>query len=83
METAGNAIVSCAGAKHRKVIGLASGQPRYRILIVEDQQENWMLLRTLLLEAGFDVKVAENGAAGVDAFRPGNPTSSGWTGACR
>ena len=72
IQAAENAIVP-ARSRPRKVIGLAAGQPRYRILIVEDQQENWMLLRTLLLEAGFDVKVAENGAAGVDAFQSWQP----------
>ena len=50
------------------VTALAEGQPEYRILIVEDQQENWMVLQRLLENAGFRVRVAENGAQGVKEF---------------
>jgi signal transduction histidine kinase/ActR/RegA family two-component response regulator len=47
---------------------LAPGQGDIRVLIVEDQQENWLLLRQLLERAGFQVRVAENGMEGVEAF---------------
>jgi CheY-like chemotaxis protein len=56
-----------------RVIALAEGQPEYRILIVEDQQENWMVLERLLANAGFQVRVAENGAQGVKEFRQWRP----------
>lgn len=49
-------------------VALAPGQPEYRVLIVEDQQENWLLLRHLLEEAGFVTEVAKNGAEGVEMF---------------
>ena len=52
---------------------LAEGQPEYRILIAEDQQENWMILERLLQSAGFRVRVAENGAQAVDEFREWRP----------
>jgi CheY-like chemotaxis protein len=52
---------------------VAEGQPEYRILIVEDQPENWTVLRRLLENAGFRVRVAENGAQGVKAFREWHP----------
>lgn len=52
---------------------LAEGQPEYRILIVEDQRENWMVLERLLMNAGFRVRVAENGAQGVQEFREWRP----------
>jgi len=55
------------------VIALAEGQPEYRVLIVEDQQENWMVLERLLKDAGFRVRVAENGAQGVKEFREWRP----------
>ena len=55
------------------VIALAQGQPEYRILIVEDQQENWMVLERLLTYAGFQVHVANDGAAGVAEFRKLRP----------
>jgi CheY-like chemotaxis protein len=52
-----------------QVVGLAPGQPEYRILIVEDKRENWLLLQRLLENAGFHVQVAEDGARGVEMFR--------------
>jgi len=55
------------------VVSLAPGQPLYRILIVEDQLENWLLLRRLLEDVGFDVHVAVNGADGVEEFERWHP----------
>jgi signal transduction histidine kinase/ligand-binding sensor domain-containing protein/CheY-like chemotaxis protein len=56
-----------------EVEGLAPGQPDYRILIVEDRKENWLLLQRLLLDAGFQAQVAENGVRGVEIFRTWRP----------
>ncbi|MEN6585496.1 MAG: ATP-binding protein, partial [Sulfuricella sp.] len=55
------------------VIGLAPGQPEYRILIVEDQEENWLLLQRILEGVGFTVALAENGALGVELFQRFRP----------
>jgi signal transduction histidine kinase/ligand-binding sensor domain-containing protein/CheY-like chemotaxis protein len=55
------------------VAGLAPGQPEYRILIVEDKKANWLLLQRLLVDAGFQVRVAEDGAQGVEMFRSWQP----------
>lgn len=55
------------------VIGLEPGQSDYRILIVEDQLENQLLLQRLLKDAGFTVKVAQNGAEGVEMFQSFRP----------
>jgi signal transduction histidine kinase/ligand-binding sensor domain-containing protein/DNA-binding response OmpR family regulator len=57
----------------RQVVGLAPGQPEYRVLIVEDEKQNWLLLQRLLIDAGFHVRVAEDGAQGVDVFRTWQP----------
>jgi len=57
----------------QKVVGLEPGQPEYRILIVEDKRENWLLLQRLLRDAGFQVQVAEDGAQGVEMFRTWQP----------
>jgi len=56
-----------------RVAGIAPGQPPYRVLIVEDQMENWLLLLRLMEDAGFQVQVAENGAQGVVAFETWHP----------
>ena len=62
-----------ADAEFARVTGLAPGQPRFRVLIVEDEQENRKLLQELLAGAGFDVKVVADGAAGVRAFQSWQP----------
>ncbi len=62
------------GAESRgDVIGLAPGQPDYRILIVEDQLENQLLLTKLMEAVGFQVQVAENGEQGVQMFQRWQP----------
>jgi CheY-like chemotaxis protein/anti-sigma regulatory factor (Ser/Thr protein kinase) len=55
------------------IIGLEAGQPEFRILIVEDEKENWTLLGRMLENAGFQVRVAEDGAQGVEMFRSWRP----------
>jgi CheY-like chemotaxis protein len=56
-----------------RVVGLAPGQPAYRILIVEDRRTNWLLLKRLLEDAGFLVRVAEDGDQAMDSFRIWQP----------
>jgi len=48
-----------------RVVGLAEGQQRYRILIAEDQPENRLLLRNQLDPLGFDLMEVGNGAEAV------------------
>ena len=50
------------------ITGLEPGQPEYRVLIVEDQVENWLLLQRLLENAGFQSQVAGDGPAGIEKF---------------
>ncbi len=52
---------------------LAPGQPDYRVLVVEDQVENWTLLHRMMEKAGFQVRVAQNGAEGVELFSSWQP----------
>ncbi len=51
-----------------EIVGLAPGQPEYRILIVEDQVDNQLLLTRLMKNVGFQVKVAENGEQALALF---------------
>ena len=60
-------------SNRERIIGLAAGQLAYRILIVEDETENRLLLKRLLEDVGFRVQTAENGAAGVELFRTWRP----------
>ncbi len=58
---------------HRVVVGLEPDQPDYRILVVEDQMENALLLRRFLEGAGFQVRHSEDGAQGVALFENWRP----------
>jgi len=59
--------------QHGEVAGLVPGQPRYRILIAEDQTENQLLLSRLMTNIGLEVKVAENGEQCVKMFQDWRP----------
>ncbi len=56
-----------------RVIGLASGQKRHRLLIAEDQAENRLLLRKYLDPMGFDLREAVNGREVVAIFEDWKP----------
>jgi CheY-like chemotaxis protein/anti-sigma regulatory factor (Ser/Thr protein kinase) len=66
-------IVKIEPTEVSKVIGLAPAQPAYRILIVEDQYENQLLLSRLMEAVGFQTKTAENGMLGVQLFQSWHP----------
>jgi signal transduction histidine kinase/ActR/RegA family two-component response regulator len=55
------------------VIGIEDGEPDYRILIVEDNDDNAILLSTLLTQAGLNTRIAKDGKEGTEvaeAWRP-------------
>jgi signal transduction histidine kinase/CheY-like chemotaxis protein len=54
-------------------IELEPGQPEYRILVVDDEPENWMVLERLLEGAGFQVMVAADGETAVQKFADWRP----------
>jgi len=56
-----------------EVIALEPGQPEYRILIIEDQRDNQLLLTLLMESIGLKVKVAENGEEGIRLFQHWHP----------
>jgi CheY-like chemotaxis protein len=59
--------------KRSDIVGLVPNQPVFRILIVEDQLENQLLLTQLMERIGFQVKSAENGEQGVKLFQSWKP----------
>ncbi|WP_231914839.1 PAS domain S-box protein [Methylomonas sp. DH-1] len=71
-ETAAGSTPQAAAAE-REVLALAPGQPEYRILIVEDQIDNQLLLSWLLETVGFRIQLAENGRDGVALFQSWQP----------
>ena len=52
---------------------LEDGQPEWRILIVEDQLENQILLQKILDKAGFVHKTAANGVEAISLFKSWKP----------
>jgi CheY-like chemotaxis protein len=62
-----------AAPSRGRVLGQAEGQPRYRLLIAEDQPENRLLLRQLLDPLGFDLREAVNGQEAVELFEQWHP----------
>jgi signal transduction histidine kinase/CHASE1-domain containing sensor protein/DNA-binding response OmpR family regulator len=57
----------------RQITGLVPGAGPVKILVVDDQKDNRDLLCTLLTNAGFEVREAENGKEAVDLFTRWSP----------
>ncbi|OGR93998.1 MAG: hypothetical protein A2016_12435 [Elusimicrobia bacterium GWF2_62_30] len=55
-------------ARPRQVKGLKPGQPRYRVLVADDKEDNREFLAQLLGSAGFEVGQAANGADALKQF---------------
>lgn len=56
-----------------QVIGLVPNQIQRRILVVDDQKENRLLLVKLLVELGFAVREASNGQEAVEIWQEWHP----------
>ncbi|MEB3160404.1 MAG: ATP-binding protein [Synechocystis sp.] len=68
-----NALESALSPPGRMVIGLEPGQPQYRVLIVEDVEENSRLLQKLLTPLGFDIRIANNGQKAIAVWKTWHP----------
>jgi signal transduction histidine kinase/ligand-binding sensor domain-containing protein/CheY-like chemotaxis protein len=62
-----------AAPERGRAIGLEKGQPRYRLLIAEDQLENRILLHKILERFDFDIRDATNGKEAVELFEQWHP----------
>lgn len=58
---------------HGEVISLALDQSACRVLVVEDQSDNQILLMRILESVGFEVQLAENGAVAVERYKAWQP----------
>ncbi len=56
-----------------RIIGLAPHQPRFRLLIAEDQPENRLLLRKLLEPFDFELREAVNGQEALALYEQWRP----------
>jgi signal transduction histidine kinase/ActR/RegA family two-component response regulator/HAMP domain-containing protein len=57
----------------RRIIGLESGQPAFRLLVVEDDENNRNLMVKLLRSAGFEVEDAVNGRDAIEIWEKWHP----------
>jgi CheY-like chemotaxis protein len=72
--SAGDAAgVAKRDADSRRVVGIEAGQPRYRVLIADDNQENRDLLAHTLGPVGFELRVAKDGAEAIREFQAWQP----------
>ena len=56
-----------------EVAGLTSDQPDWRILVVDDNNENRLLLRDLLSRVGFNIEEAKDGEEAIAKFQQRHP----------
>ena len=66
-----------------RIPGLEQGQPEYRVLVVEDEPENWMVLERLLRKRAFKFAWRMMASREWRASANGGPSSFGWTCGCR
>ncbi len=59
--------------KLQRVLGLEAEQPVYRILAVDDNMENRLLLVKMLQPIGFEVREAENGRQAIEIWESWQP----------
>lgn len=57
----------------QRVIGLMPGQEKFKILVVEDNEFNRILLVELLKQVGFDTQEAANGEEAIELFAQWKP----------
>jgi predicted ATPase/signal transduction histidine kinase/DNA-binding response OmpR family regulator len=71
-EVVETAEVDTKQPSHR-VLAMEPGQPRYRILIVDDNQVDRELLVKMLQPLGFDLREASNGQEAIDVWQQWQP----------
>ncbi|OUC14095.1 MAG: hypothetical protein B0A82_13830 [Alkalinema sp. CACIAM 70d] len=57
----------------QQVVGLAPDQPSYRILVVDDESANRLVLVQLLQSVGFEVREAADGQQAIEAWQAWHP----------
>ena len=70
-EAAADAVAG--GAAQRRVVGLRPGEPRYRVLVADDAQDNRELIVQLLEAVGFRVRSVSDGKAALDEYEKWRP----------
>jgi CheY-like chemotaxis protein len=68
-----SSIINHQSSIHTRVIGLEPGQPYYRLLIVEDDEDSRELLMCILKPMGFQVREAQNGKEAIALWETWQP----------
>lgn len=71
--TLAEATTQAAYTTTRRVLKLAANQPIYKILVVDDRQENRDLIEQLLQSVGFEVYAANNGEEAIAQWQTYQP----------
>ncbi|NJN67865.1 MAG: PAS domain S-box protein [Chloroflexaceae bacterium] len=64
------------------VVALQPGQPCYRLLVVDDEWNNRLLLVNLLKPLGFDLREASNGKEAIEVWEAWSPHLILWISGC-
>lgn len=72
VQESGESVVS-DDTPTQRVIAIASNQPRYKILVVDDKVANQQLMTRLLEPLALDVKVVSDGQAAVETVQQWQP----------
>jgi two-component system sensor histidine kinase/response regulator len=64
---------AASDADESRIVGLAPGQPSYRVLVAEDFDDSRLLLVKLLQTIGFEVRSVENGKACIEQWEAWHP----------
>jgi CheY-like chemotaxis protein len=59
--------------KTRHVLGFQCGQAKWRVLIVDDQEDNRQLLAQILGPVGFEIRLASDGVQAIKEFEQWRP----------
>jgi signal transduction histidine kinase/CheY-like chemotaxis protein len=59
--------------KSSKIISIESGQPRYKILVTDDNEDNRKLLAKVLKRVGFKTRESINGQDALDTWKSWHP----------
>jgi CheY-like chemotaxis protein len=73
VEPVGVSEMTSLVAQEEPTAGIVPDRPDYRVLIVEDVEENRLVLKRLMENVGFEVRLANDGAQAVEAFQSWRP----------